>query len=54
MVYGRGLHGQPDGIVNGITEKEFAPLNSVTREQMCTMLVRYAEHVGVELQKDVP
>ena len=42
------------GIVNGITEKEFAPLNSVTREQMCTMLVRYAEHVGVELQKDVP
>lgn len=23
------------GIVNGITEKEFAPLNSVTREQMC-------------------
>ena len=29
-------------------------MNSVTREQMCTMLVRYAEHVGVELQKDVP
>ena len=41
------------GIVNGISETEFAPLSNVTREQMCTMLVRYADHVGVELQKDV-
>ena len=39
------------GIVNGVSEKEFAPLGNVTREQMCTMLFRYAGHVGIELEE---
>lgn len=38
-------------IVNGVSEIEFAPTRSVTREQMCTMLVRYADHLGIPFEK---
>ncbi len=32
-----------NGIVNGLGDGTFAPNDQITREQMCTMLVRYAE-----------
>ncbi|MBR2884063.1 MAG: S-layer homology domain-containing protein, partial [Clostridia bacterium] len=32
-----------NGIVTGITENEFAPDNNITREQMATILYRYAK-----------
>ena len=38
-------------IVNGMSPTEFDPLRSVTREQICTMLVRYSEHIGIPIQK---
>ena len=33
-----------NGVVNGITESEFAPDNNITREQMVTILYRYAKN----------
>ncbi len=43
------------GIVNGKTETTFAPDDKITREQMCTILVRYCEIFGIELDSsDVP
>ena len=38
-------------IVNGMSPTDFDPLRSVTREQICTMLVRYSEHIGIPIQK---
>ena len=35
-----------NGIVSGVTETEFAPNQEVTREQMATMLYRYAKVIG--------
>ena len=32
-----------NGIVNGLGENTFAPMNTLTREQLVTMLYRYAE-----------
>lgn len=40
-------------IVLGVSDTEFAPNKDVTREQMCTLLVRYATFAGVELQENV-
>ena len=37
------------GIVKGMTETTFAPDSNITREQFCTMLVRYAQYKGDEL-----
>lgn len=37
------------GIVNGISAKEFAPEASITREQMATMLYRYAKYRGLDV-----
>ena len=40
-----------NGIVNGMSESEFGVNIHITREQMCTMLVRYAsEYLGLELK----
>ena len=39
------------GVVNGMSETEFAPMESVERQQMCTMLMRYAQFKGKELEK---
>ncbi len=36
------------GVVNGITETSFAPDRSVTREQLVTMLYRYAKAIGAD------
>ena len=37
-----------NGIVNGISEKEFAPDLNITREQMAAILYRYAKLKGVD------
>ena len=37
--------GHEQGIVNGITETEFYPNSSVTREQMAAFFYRYAENI---------
>ena len=44
-----------NGIVNGISATEFAPDTKITREQMCTMLIRYIEnHLGMSLESNNP
>ena len=37
------------GIVNGISETEFAPAGDLTREQLATILYRYAESAGYDV-----
>ena len=37
------------GIVNGISETEFAPSGDLTREQLATVLYRYAEGMGYDV-----
>ena len=43
---------QQTGLVNGITETEFAPDNNITREQMATIAYRYAKLFGKNLEAD--
>lgn len=43
-----------NGIVTGIGDNRFAPTANVTREQMCTMLVRYANYINITLKTDIP
>ena len=38
-----------NGIVNGVTDTTFAPGNDLTREQLVTMLYRYAEAAGYDV-----
>ena len=38
-----------NGIVNGLGENTFAPMNTLTREQLVTMLYRYAEAAGYDV-----
>ena len=42
-----------NGIVSGIDEKTFAPNSSITREQMCFMLTKFADHKGIVLRQTV-
>ncbi|MEE0776443.1 MAG: S-layer homology domain-containing protein [Bacillota bacterium] len=37
------------GITNGVSEKNFAPKEKITREQMAAMMYRYAKAIGVTL-----
>ena len=37
------------GIVNGISETEFSPAGDLTREQLATILFRYAESMGYDV-----
>ena len=37
-----------NGIVNGIGDNEFGPNGDVTREQLATMLYRYAKYLGMD------
>ena len=37
------------GIVNGISETEFSPSGDLTREQLATILFRYAESAGYDV-----
>ncbi len=39
-------------IVNGVSETEFAPDQEITREQMATILYRYAKSLGVDTTVD--
>ena len=41
-----------NGIVNGVTENTFEPASDITREQLCAVLVRYADFAGVMLKND--
>lgn len=36
-------------IVRGIDEDHFCPMQNITREQICVLIVRYAEYAGIEL-----
>ena len=38
-----------NGIVNGITENEFAPNSNITREQIATIIYRYAQYKGYDV-----
>ena len=38
-----------NGIVNGISETQFAPGNNITREQLATILYRYAQAKGYDV-----
>ncbi len=38
-----------EGIVNGVTPTTFEPRASITREQMCTILCRFADAMGLEM-----
>ena len=40
-----------NGIVNGKGGGKFAPGDNVNRQEMCTMLARYADYLGVRLTK---
>lgn len=37
-----------NGIVNGVTETEFAPDKNITREQIAAIMFRYAQYKGVD------
>lgn len=43
------LWASSNGIVEGVSDTAFAPGESVTREQIATLLYRYAQYKGVEL-----
>ena len=47
------LLGKDQGIVNGIDTSNFAPEAKITREQLVTMLGRYAESQNITLDKTV-
>ena len=38
-----------EGVVNGVSETEFAPKAAVTREQLAAILHRYAQHKGYDV-----
>ena len=40
-----------EGIVNGISDTLFDPAGQLTREHICTILMRYAEYAEVELRQ---
>ncbi len=43
-----------NGIVSGVGNGKFSPNANITREQMCSMLVRYVEnHLGITLESSV-
>ena len=43
------LWAKNNGIVNGVSTTEFAPDSYITREHICTILIRYARFAGVKL-----
>ncbi len=42
--------GYENKIVTGTSENTFAPMNNLTREQLCVMLYNYTEHIGVKAE----
>ena len=47
------IWGTENGITHGIANDKFAPDNMITREQMVTMLFRYAAHKGIDTNVSV-
>ena len=43
-----------EGIVNGVGDDRFAPNDSITREQMVTLLYRYAQYKGYDVTRSDP
>ncbi len=43
-----------NGIVLGVSDTAFEPLTFVSRQQMCTMLVRYAGFLAIEFEQTAP
>ena len=43
------LWGKQNGIINGVTENEFAPDSNITREQIATIIHRYAQYKGYDV-----
>ncbi len=44
--------GYKNGIVSGISKTEFKPDSFVTREQICFMLTKYADYMGIALRDE--
>ncbi len=42
--------GYENKIVSGISENTFAPMDHLTREQLCVMLYHYIKHIGVKTE----
>lgn len=42
------------GIVNGISNEEFAPDNEITREQLAVIIYNYAKAVGMDISNTDP
>lgn len=40
---------ETNGIVNGISDSEFAPDNKITREQIVTIMFRFAKYKGIDV-----
>lgn len=45
--------GFENGIISGISKKEFAPNENITREQIATILYRYAKYKGIDVDTPV-
>ncbi len=43
--------GYHNGVVAGVSDTSFAPEQAITRQELCTMLVRFAEHYNVKMPK---
>ena len=41
---------EANGVVNGTSETTFSPLEEITREQMCVLIVNYAEYANIDLE----
>ena len=41
-----------NGIVNGTGNNKFSPFTNITREQVCVILIRYANWQGIDLPTD--
>ncbi|HIZ76278.1 MAG TPA: chitobiase/beta-hexosaminidase C-terminal domain-containing protein [Firmicutes bacterium] len=41
-----------NGIVNGMGNNSFSPFSNISREQVCVILIRYANWCGIELATD--
>ena len=41
-----------NGIVNGVSSTKFEPNTAITREQLCAMLVRYSDFMGIAIESN--
>ena len=45
---------EANGVVNGTSETTFSPSEEITREQMCVLIVNYAEYADIDLSVEEP